>query len=103
VLSCHVRDLSPGGIAVILNALEPPVSWCHGVTLLQLVLPANLAEPPAHGCPPLTLDLFGLLRAIETAGPPWLLHFRFLQRLPEVCAQYFAALEGGALSASAQP
>jgi hypothetical protein len=90
VLSGYLRDISLGGMAVTLDATEPPITWGQGVIRLHIVLPASMAHPPDQGYAPLTLDLFGILRAIEAAGPPWILHIRLLERLPAICESYMA-------------
>jgi hypothetical protein len=67
---CRLHDLSPGGVAPTLDAPHPPTMVCHRLSGLHMALPAVMADPSDPGCPSMTLDLFGILRAIETTATP---------------------------------
>jgi len=97
-LTCDLKDLSPGGMALTFSASTPlPAETLdHRVICVQLALPEVPGEPPEPGDLPLVLDVLGVIRQVEMTSAPWIMHIRFLARLPEACAAYFERLERSA-------
>jgi hypothetical protein len=55
------------------------------VTHLHITL-APLSQHTSHAQYfPFVLEPFGVIRDVKTTFPPWLLHRRFLKRLPQEC------------------
>jgi hypothetical protein len=87
-----LKDLSLGGAAVTCADPLFPEILAHCMIRLQIALPELPLAPPEPAALPLRLDLFGIIRQVETTSSPRTLHLRFLVRLPEACAIYIERL-----------
>jgi hypothetical protein len=93
-LTCDLKDLSPGGMALTTAASPPVETLTHSLICVQLALPGVSGQPFEPDDPHLILDLLGVIRHVESTSVPWTIHIRFLARLPEDYAAYFERLEG---------
>jgi hypothetical protein len=86
---CGLFDISPGGICLTCSEEHDPDALQQRVTRLQITL-APLAQHTYHAQYfPFVLEPFGVIRNIKTTSRPWLLHMRFLKRLPQECEVLF--------------
>jgi hypothetical protein len=94
-LSCQLRDISRGGISVLLagayrlDELESCLVQCH------LQLPASPDLSAARDDISLTLRLLGVVRHVRTQVDPWSVHIQFLSPLPEEVAPSFKVFSQG--------
>jgi hypothetical protein len=88
-IACGLFDISPGGICLTCPEEHDPEALQQRVTRLQITL-APLAPHPTQGQYfPFILEPFGVIRNVKTTSRPWLLHIRFLKRLPQECDVLF--------------
>ena len=92
-LSCDLKDLSLGGMALTSPVAPPAEIIDHCLERVQFALPGLSGASPEPDDPPLVLDLLGIIRQVEISSMPWIMRIRFLARLPETCAAYFERLE----------
>lgn len=94
--SGSLRDLSCGGLCVSLPEAPPPGEDLLGrLLLLEIPLPPVPVEPDEE-IVALTLHVLGVIHTQRAVAPAWLLHIKFLERLPEECEALFKRLERGA-------
>lgn len=88
-LSCQLRDISRGGIYVLLAGVYPPEELASCLVQCQLQLPVPPVVSPAPDDGLLTLHLLGVIRHVRTRVNPWSVHIQFLTPLPEDVALSF--------------
>jgi hypothetical protein len=92
-LSCHLQDLSLGGLSLTLADASQAQDFSYRLVVLQLSLPLVTINSVNREYMPVQLDLLGAIRGVETMPSSATLHIRFLQRLPAELALYLADLE----------
>jgi hypothetical protein len=86
---CGLYDISPGGVCLTCPEEHRPDELLQRVTRLHITL-APLLQHASHAQYfPFVLEPFGVIRDVKTASRPWLLHLRFLKRLPQECDALF--------------
>jgi hypothetical protein len=86
---CGLFDISPGGVCLTCPEAHDPDALRQRVARLQITL-APLAQHTYHAQYfPFVLEPFGVIRNVKTTSRPWLLHMRFLKRLPQECEVLF--------------
>jgi hypothetical protein len=87
---CGLYDISPGGVCLTCPEEHRPDELLQRVARLHIPL-APLSQHTSHEQYfPFVLEPFGVIRDVKTTSPPWLLHLRFLKRLPRECDVLFA-------------
>lgn len=89
-LSCHLQDISPGGLALTLQEGPQADLAMNRLSLVRIALPyVACGMTKVH----FTLQLFGLIRGLSNHGTPQRVHIRFLHRLPTEMGVVFSHLE----------
>jgi hypothetical protein len=78
-LVCRLHDLSPGGVGLICDSVQQPTALQHRLLWAHIRLPMRFAAHTWY----LTLVPCGVVRAVRRTPRGWMLHVRFLKRLPD--------------------
>ncbi len=77
---CLLKDISLGGVCLLLPSTPQPPALHHCLVLLHARLPSGILDGTAVQ---LILEPLGIVRNIRADEQSWFLHIRFLKRLPE--------------------
>jgi hypothetical protein len=86
---CGLYDISPGGVCLTCPEEHRPDELLQRVTRLHITLAPLSQHTKQAQYFPFVLEPFGVIRDVKTTSPPWLLHLRFLKRLPRECDVLF--------------
>jgi hypothetical protein len=88
-MACGLYDISPGGTCLTVPQEYRPEELLQRLAYLQITLPSLSPNTNYEQYFPFVLEPFGVIRHVQTAAHPWLLHVRFLKRLPQECDVLF--------------
>ena len=88
-IACGLYDISPGGVCLTCAAEQRSEELLQRVARLQITLPPLPQHTNQAQYFPFVLEPFGVIRHVQTTSRPWLLHMRFLKRLPRECDVLF--------------
>ena len=92
-LTCDLLDISLGGACLSMPEHPQSEALLHRVLLVHMSLPLAMIESIEREYFPLNLHMLSVIRDTRLTTQTPTLHVRFLKRLPDELAPYFADLE----------